>query len=205
MDPCCLCAPCNQRRPHCAQKSNHAQTPFTQHCSSQAVCRLLHFSSCASSERHYWMCLSDHSEAFWDIVHWSILQPLLLQHLNLCWLYPHTSLRLEEWRDECRHKEWNNCAVPQRSQSEQGRVSDVQHFKPVFMSLHPISWHCFQHKSQSSTKDTQGLEKQREIRASVWMSWRLGTDLHLKDRISASVNWPDIIIDISEASLFTPA
>lgn len=141
---------------------------------------------------------------FWDIIHWSILQPLLLQHLDLCWLYPHTSLRLEEWREECRHKEWNNCAVAQRSQSERGRVSDVQHFKPVLTSLLPISQHCFQYKLQSSTNGTQGLEKQREIHASVWMSWRLGADLLLKDRISASVNWPGII-DITEAALFTPA
>jgi len=65
------------------------------------------------------------------------------------------------------HKERNNCAATQRLRAERGRGPGVQHFKTASISLHPISQHCLQHKSRSSTKDTQGLEKQREIYASV--------------------------------------
>jgi len=84
------------------------------------------------------------------------------------------------------HKERNNCAATQRLRAERGRGPGVQHFKTASISLHPISQHCLQHKSRSSTKDTQGLEKQREIYASVWMAWRLAADLCLKGQ---SFSW----------------
>lgn len=96
---------------------------------------------------------------------------------------------LWDWKikgEESGHKERNNCAAMQRSRAEQGRGPGIQHFKPASVSLHPISQHCLQHKSRSSTKDTQGLENQREIYASVWMAWRLGAELCLKEQ---SFSW----------------